>query len=341
MKPIHFLLIILAGILIILFNIFEPFLKSMLVAFLLTIATASIHTNYDAKIKSDTLLSVFMTLGLAFLFLAPFFYFVVKAGAYVNQVDKQQIFDFYEYIKHWVQNLPDDFLMIKSALLDAINKLDVASLLQQALSIGASIGKNSATFFFDMITILIFYFFFNYYAKPIGKYFKNILPIKEKDSEDVFVEVTNVTSVVFYSILATAIFEGFLFGAFVQFFGYDGIMFGILYGFASLVPVVGGMIMWLPLFAYEAFIGEVTNGIIIVLYSIIVISFIADTIIKPIIIKYINKKVVKTPTGLNELLIFFSIIAGLSTVGFWGMIIGPVSVTFCISILRLIKEYNN
>ena len=117
-------------------------------------------------------------------------------------------------------------------------------------------------------------------------------------------------------------------------------MFGILYGFASLIPVVGGMLMWLPLFAYEAYQGEVTNGIIIVVYTIVVISFLADTIIKPIIIRYINKKVIRTPTNVNELLIFFSIIAGLSTLGFWGMIIGPVSVAFCISILRLLKEYN-
>lgn len=340
MKPIHFLLIILAGILIVLFNIFKPFLLPMLVAFLLTIATSSVHTTLDRRIKDNTLLSSLMTLSLAVLFFAPFFYFVVKAGTYINLVDKAQIIAFFEYIKNWVETLPNDFNLIKDGALNAIEKLDVPAMLQKVLEIGASLGKNSMNFFFSMVMILVFYFIFNYYAKPIGSYFKNILPLKAEDSESVFYEITNVTSVVFYSILVTAIFEGFLFGFFVQFFGYDGIMFGILYGFASLVPVVGGMIMWLPLFAYEAFLGEVTNGIIIVVYTIVVISFLADTIIKPIIIKYINKKVVSKPTNVNELLIFFSIIAGLSTLGFWGMIIGPVSVAFCISILRLLKEYN-
>ena len=70
------------------------------------------------------------------------------------------------------------------------------------------------------------------------------------------------------------------------------------------------------------------------------ISVIADTFIKPMIIKYINKRVVKTPTNVNELLIFFSIVAGLSTFGFWGMIIGPAIVTFFISIMHLLKKYS-
>ena len=44
---------------------------------------------------------------------------------------------------------------------------------------------------------------------------------------------------------------------------------------------------------------------------------------------------------INELLIFFSIVAGLSTFGFWGMIIGPAMVTFFISIMNLLKKYSD
>jgi len=98
--------------------------------------------------------------------------------------------------------------------------------------------------------------------------------------------------------------------------------------------------MWLPIALFEIFSGSISNAVYISLYSIIVISIIADTFIKPMIIKYINKRVVKTPTAVNELLIFFSIIAGLATIGFWGMIIGPALVTFFISIMQLIKKYN-
>ena len=105
--------------------------------------------------------------------------------------------------------------------------------------------------------------------------------------------------------------------------------------------MIGGLIMWLPIALFEIFNDNISNAIYITTYSIVVISIIADTNIKPMIIKFINKKVVKTPTAVNELLIFFSIIAGLSTFGFWGMIIGPATVTFFISIMHIIKENNS
>ncbi|MFY4845254.1 AI-2E family transporter, partial [Aliarcobacter butzleri] len=56
---------------------------------------------------------------------------------------------------------------------------------------------------------------------------------------------------------------------------------------------------------------------------------------------YINKKIIKTPTNVNALLIFFSIVAGLSTFGFWGMIIGPAMVSLFISIMNLLKKYSD
>ena len=99
--------------------------------------------------------------------------------------------------------------------------------------------------------------------------------------------------------------------------------------------------MWLPVAIYEVFTGSTGNALIIAIYSIIMISIIADTFIKPVIIKYINQKVVKTPTKVNELLIFFAIVAGLSTFGFWGMIIGPAMVTFFISLIQLLKKFSD
>ena len=191
-----------------------------------------------------------------------------------------------------------------------------------------------------MKTTLI-YFFINLYKTSLSTYLIELVPLNHEDGKALFMESSNVMSIVLYSILVTAVFEGLLFGIFINFFGFDGILLGVLYGFASLIPVVGGMLMWVPLAGYEIFEGNVSNAIIIVSYSIIVISLIADTIIKPIIIKYINLKVVKNPTKINELLIFFSIVAGLSTFGFWGMIIGPAMVTIFISIMQLLKKYSN
>mgnify|MGYP003589704350 FL=1 len=153
----------------------------------------------------------------------------------------------------------------------------------------------------------------------------------------VFSEVTNVMSVVFYSIVVSAVFQGALFAFIAILFGYNGLLLGIFYGFASLIPIVGGALMWIPLASLEFAHGNTAGAVTIALYSIVLISIIADTFIKPIIIKYINDRFVKTPTMVNELLVFFAILAGLTTFGFWGMILGPAITTLFISLLKLYK----
>jgi predicted PurR-regulated permease PerM len=62
-------------------------------------------------------------------------------------------------------------------------------------------------------------------------------------------------------------------------------------------------------------------------------------LIKPLIIKEINNRILSDDdTKINELVIFFSIIAGLSSFGFWGMILGPAITAFFLTILKLFEE---
>jgi len=341
LKPQHFLIAIAIAILFFLFQLFNPFLKAIFVALLLTVATNTLDLFITHRVKSQTISAIIMTIILALIFFVPVMYCIFSFANYINQLDQQALMKNYSQIETWILNIPKEYEFFKQQLILILEKIDIAESIKNILSIGAYLGKNSASFMIDMFMILIFYFFFTLYGTSLSHYIKDILPLKKEDSITLFYESSNVMSIVLYSILVTAIFEGMLFGFFISVYGYNGFLLGVLYGFASLVPVVGGIIMWLPIALYEIYLGDFYDAIIISAYSIIIISVVADTFIKPIIIKYINQKVVKTPSKINELLIFFSIVAGLSTFGFWGMIIGPAMVTFFISIVQLLKKYSN
>lgn len=341
MKAVYFLVAIAIVMIFFMVELFNPFLKSIFVSILLAVATSSVTVYLENRFKSRILATSFMTIGLTSLFFIPILYCIFSFANFFNQVDQQELIRNLSDMKDFVQESSKDIVFINDFLNDLTSKIDVGKTVQNILSVGAYLGKNSAKFMIDMVMILIFFFFFTLYSSSIATFMKELLPIKKEDSTILFYESSNVMTVVLYSILITAVFEGFLFGFFLTFFGYDGLLFGVLYGFASLIPVVGGVIMWLPIVIYEATTNSLGNAIIIAVYSILVISVIADTFIKPMIIKYINQKVVKTPTSVNELLIFFSIVAGLSSFGFWGMIIGPAMVTFFISIMHLLKKYSD
>jgi len=97
--------------------------------------------------------------------------------------------------------------------------------------------------------------------------------------------------------------------------------------------------MWVPTSIYLWVTQGSTQALVVAIYSIVVISVIADTFIKPVIIKAIDHKLLKETHATNEILVFFSIIAGLTTYGFWGMILGPAITTIFIAILKLYEEF--
>lgn len=332
-----FLTAIFLAVLFSIIKLYQPFLMIIAIASLLAMATYNLNLKLYGLTKNRHLAAVLSTMFLSLLLFGPIVYTITSVGSIVNNFDFSMIERVQAYLHTLDYQLPAPLAFMQAPLDDFINSLNIAQLSSTALSYFGSIGKNSAGFLKDMLLIVVFFFFALLNGKDLVDYFKSVMPIDAKEVNIVFTEVTNVMSVVFYSILLSAIFQGALFSFIGMYFGYDGLLLGIFYGFASLIPVIGGALMWIPLCAIEVAHGNTTTAIIIATYSIVVISIIADTFIKPLIIKYINDKMVKTPTAVNELLIFFAIFAGLTTFGFWGMILGPAITTLFISLLKLYK----
>ena len=320
-------------------KLYEPFLMIITIASLLAMAMYSINFKLYTLLRNKHLAAVISTLLLSTLLFGPLVYTITSISGIVNNVDAATFDKIQLHLKdiHYSYKLPQALAFLQADLDNFVADLNIAQISAQALSYIGAIGKNSAGFLKDMLFIVIFFFFALLNGKDLIDYFKSVMPMEDKEVNTVFSEVTNVMSVVFYSILVSAIFQGTLFALIGMFFGYDGLLLGIFYGFASLIPIIGGALMWIPLCSIELAHGNTYAAITIAVYSIVVISIVADTFVKPLFIKYINDKLVKTPTNVNELLIFFAIFAGLTTFGFWGMILGPAITTLFISLLKLYK----
>jgi predicted PurR-regulated permease PerM len=200
-----------------------------------------------------------------------------------------------------------------------------------------TLTAKSAVFFKDAFLIVIFFFFAVLYGKEILLFLQKIIPLENEKLEKIFFGTSEVMSVVFYSTVLTALLEGVLFGFIVKMYGLNFMFFTIMYAFASLIPVVGGVLMWGPVSLYLYANNNTQGAIVIALYSIIMISVIADTFIKPVIIDRV-KKLFKGEFEVNSLLIFFSIVAGLSSFGLWGIIIGPAVTAMFLSVIRFYEK---
>ncbi len=338
MKPQYFIATLFVTSLYWMYLLYAPFLLVITIAALLAVSTSNIQNSLENYFNGRFLASLVSSILLATLFFAPLGYFLTTLTIELNMVSSDSLYLIVQYIQDFVAKPPYYLLFLKPLLVDMMKELDIATLTSRTLSIAGYIGVFSAGFLKNALLIIIFYFFVHYNGTTIINFLKRVVHMSVEESTTLIKEVSDVMSVVFYSIIATAMFEGLLFGAAISYMGYNGLLFGIMYGFASLIPVVGGVLMWLPFMIYEFSIDNVTDALFIAIYSIVVISIIADTFIKPLIIKEINQHLLKEDGGkMNEMVIFFAIFAGLTTFGFWGMILGPAITAFFLTILKLFE----
>ena len=338
MKPQYFIAILFATSLYWMYLLYSPFILTILIAALLAVSTSSIQCYLEKVLHSKLAASFASSLLLAALFFAPLGYFLTTLTIQLNTINPDDMAKVDIYIKEFIEAPPEYLKFLAPYINEALQNINTNTVTANAIMITGKIGAFSAGFLKNAFLVIIFYFFAQYNGSYVLTFLKRVIQMSVAETTLLAKELSSVMSVVFYSIITTAMFEGILFGLAVSFMGYNGLLFGIMYGFASLIPVVGGVIMWLPFMIYEFSIGNDSSAIFIAVYSIVVISIIADTFIKPLIIKAINKQILdEDDTKLNELVIFFAIIAGLSTFGFWGMILGPAITAFFLTILKLFE----
>ncbi|EAH4503411.1 AI-2E family transporter [Campylobacter jejuni] len=331
-----FLISFILVILFLLLYLFKGFLLVIIIASLMAVATSNINAKFLNLTKGHKFLaSILTTACMVLLFFTPFVYAMIELAKALKNFDINLVTQTLDYVKNYQFTLPESFNFLEPKIKEFLASIDLNSISKQILSYASSFTKSGAKFLIDMVLICVFYFFANLYGTELVIYLKSIIPIDKKELDDVLSEVGNVMAVVLYSMVIVAIFQGALFGLITMFYGYDGILMGVIFAVSSLIPAIGGALIYVPVSLYEFASNNLNSALVIFIYSVIVISFIADTLIKPLIIKWINKKLVKTPTKINELLIFLAMIAGISTFGFWGIILGPAILTFFVSTLRM------
>ena len=108
----------------------------------------------------------------------------------------------------------------------------------------------------------------------------------------------------------------------------DPIIWGLLTGFAGLIPVVGTAVIWIPL-AVNLLIGQnIWQGIVLMVWGIAVISLVDSTVRMFFLKKYAD---------IHPLTAIFGVIVGVNLFGFWGIIFGPLVIS---GFLLLVKIFH-
>lgn len=316
--------------------LYHAFLYTMIIAALVCVSTYWMKEYFTKLGMSNLIAAALSVIVLLALFILPL-YFVIHRGAVgILGVDWKQAEEWFIQIKSLLRAVLHYLPFIQAQ--DILDSLSFSSIATIATKLSAFIGKSSVGFVVDTCFIVLFLSVFFYYGGAWYEYLRKLLPVRDEQIDFIAADVSGVLRVVFFSTILNVCLQGFAFGVLASVLGLDGVLLGVLYGLCSLIPIVGGALVWLPVGLLLYVQGEVLEAVVLVVYSVVFIGFIIDNIVKPFLIRIVNRKLLDKPLNINEFVIFFAIFAGLSAFGFWGIIIGPAITAFFIVMVRIYER---
>lgn len=326
------------GMLCAMLILYQAYLFNMLIAFLLCIATFWLKSGVQKILKNSFISSTIALLLLVGLVFVPVLFICYRAFLGIKMINWTMLQNMFDTLKLNLEKLTSHIPFIHDYLPSILNEISFGKLSSAFLKISSIVGENGVKFVIDSFVIIIFLFVIFCFGERLYAYIKHILPFQEEQINEVAREVSGTLRLVFLSTFFNVVLQGTAFGIIAYYFSFDGVLLGILYGICSMIPIVGGIIVWLPICAILVYQDNVRGAVIVALYSAIFIGFVIDNIIKPWLIGIVNKRILRTPLQINEFIIFFAILAGIGAFGFWGIIIGPAITAFFIALLRVYEN---
>ena len=302
----------------------KPFLVPIIIAVALGILFHPWYCRLQGKIKKNNLSAVLMCLLVFVIFIVPLS--LVLAGLV------QQTTVVYENVG------AGDLITCESGIFcDKINELQ-SNIDKQVIveNVGKFLyqhgrnfifGLTNTIFGFAMMLLTLFFIFRDGHSAL--KYVSSIMPVEKKYRTKIISKFKEVSNSTIYGILMIAIAQGIVGGVIFWLFNVDApIFWGFVTGFASLIPIVGTTIVWVPFGIFMLTTDPLWKGILFLLCGAFFIGGI-DNILRPILMK--------RGTKMHTLLVFFSVLGGLDVFGFIGIFVGPLIMAMFLTILEIYR----
>jgi len=241
------------------------------------------------------------------------------------------------------------FLENPTAMLDAAKKSimtiqeNMGFKLVSAESLSTSLNKltnfiptllnSTATLITNLAIMLFILYYMLYHGREIEMFLNRVIPLKQENINLLAAETkkmvkANALGIPLISLIQglTAMLGYFIFG--VKEFA----LWGFLTGIFAFFPVIGTMVVWVPLVLYTYATGEHWNATALFLYSILVTGN----------VDYLARMTLLRKLGnVHPVITILGVIVGLGLFGFIGLIFGPLLISYIIVIFQIYSnEFN-
>jgi predicted PurR-regulated permease PerM len=322
------------------YYIFEPFLISLFMAFILSQLFKSWYDKILFILKKPALASFTTSLLIFLIIFAPLL--LITKLAVSEIIDTYQLIDSGD-LKNDTLALRDRTLSLANSYslpsgvvnpTELIHKIDVNNLVKQISSLTTLVAKYiyqgmSQLLFTLFITFFCLYYFFKDNKKMVTKIF-DLSPLKNSQEKKLLKNFVEISRATLKGSLVIAAVQGFLTTILFIFTGVSSaVLLGIVATLLALIPMIGTAIIWVPAGIIMLIMGNIWQGVTILLFGALVIGMI-DNFLRP--------QLVGNSTSLHPLIIFLSTLGGISFFGLTGFLLGPVTAVLFLNLLAIYKS---
>lgn len=207
------------------------------------------------------------------------------------------------------------------------NLMNLVSVLPQ---IGQAIMKGISSLVINIFVLIFVLYFMLIGSRGMEKYVDEMLPFNARNKQLVLKGMNMIVKSNAIGIPLLAIIQGSL--ATVGYYIFQApspLLFGLLTCFATVIPIVGTGLIWLPLALYMGITGDWVHAAGLIIYS-----FVAVTQVDNLIRLALQKKMADT----HPLITIFGVVIGLSLFGFMGIIFGPLLLAMFLLFVDIFKK---
>mgnify|MGYP001212990222 FL=1 len=189
---------------------------------------------------------------------------------------------------------------------------------------------------FSMVTVLAMMYFFLYFMltgygkteKTIGRH----IPLDEEKQDVLREELKNMTIGNAVGVPLIAVAQGLLAWVLYLIAGVqDAGLWAVLTGCASIIPVVGTGLIWIPITIVLFSMGHFWQGLVVLLGTIVVMGNV-DNLIRFIVFKRF--------ADVHPIITILGVIFGLSIFGLPGLVFGPLLISYFLLLVGMfMNEY--
>ena len=196
--------------------------------------------------------------------------------------------------------------------------------------IGQIVMGSISSLIINLFVMIFVLYFMLIGGKRMEEYVDDILPFNDKNTQEVTHEIFMIVRSNAIGIPLLAVIQGGVAVIGYLIFNAPNIwLLGFFTCFATIIPMVGTALVWLPVCVYFAVTGDWFNAIGLFLYGSIVISQ-SDNLIRFIL----QKKM----ADIHPLITIFGVVIGLPIFGFMGVIFGPLLLSLFFLLVDMFKK---